>query len=103
MATETKNNPVSDTQESTEVRPPRRFNVLFHNDDYTPMEFVMEVLMVFFNKSPQAAISLTEEVHVKGKAIVATLPKNIAQMKVKQVLEAATMNEYPLKCTMEAE
>ena len=100
---ETKSNPQADTQEETEVRPPRRFNVLFHNDDYTPMEFVMEILIVLFNKSPQSALALTEEVHVKGKAVVATFPKNIAQMKVKQVLEAATMNEYPLKCTMEAE
>lgn len=100
---DTKNNPQSDTQEATEVRPPRRYNVIFHNDDYTPMDFVIEVLMVLFNKSPQAALMITEEVHTKGKAVVATFPKNIAQMKVKQVLEAATMNEYPLKCTMEAE
>jgi ATP-dependent Clp protease adaptor protein ClpS len=92
-----------ETENEQEVQRPRRYKVIFHNDDYTPMDFVIEVLMLFFNKSPQAAIAITEEVHFKGKSVVAIYPKNIAQMKVKQVIEAAQANEYPLNCSMEAE
>lgn len=91
-----------DTQVEEKTATPRKYAVIFHNDDYTPMEFVVELLMLIFNKSVQEAMVLTEQVHLQGKAVVASYPKNIAQMKVNQVLEAAKANEFPLKCTMEA-
>ena len=91
-----------DTQVEEKTAVPRKYSVIFHNDDFTPMEFVAELLMLIFNKSDQEAMVLTEQVHLQGKAVVATYPKNIAQMKVNQVLEAAKANEFPLKCTMEA-
>lgn len=94
---------VTDTDTKQEVKPPRKYKVIFYNDDYTPMDFVMEVLMLFFNKNPQEAEIITIQIHHKGKSIVAVYSKNIAQMKVKQVLEAAKANQFPLKCTMEAE
>lgn len=100
MGTNTEKLNDTETVEKTAV--PRKYQVLFHNDDYTPMEFVMEVLMVIFNKTAQEAILITETVHIKGKAVVAIYPKNIAQMKIKQVTEVSLANEYPLKCTMEA-
>lgn len=100
MSEKTQLNPESEIKEKIDV--PRKFNVVFHNDDYTPMDFVIEVLVVIFNKQTPEALALTETVHLKGKAIVAQYPKNVAQMKVKQVLEAAKANEFPLKCTMEA-
>ena len=91
---------VTETKEKLER--PRKYSVVFHNDDFTPMEFVIELLMLIFNKSPQAAMVITEEVHLKGKAIVGEYPKSIAQSKVNEVTEAAKQNEFPLKCTMEA-
>lgn len=91
------------TDTITKLDNPRKYNVIFHNDDYTPMEFVIELLMIIFNKNPEEAIVLTETVHLQGKAIVATYPKNIAMMKVKKVEEISKANEFPLKCTMEVE
>lgn len=103
MGTDIKEKTSQETESVVETKRPRRYQVIFHNDDYTPMEFVIEVLMVFFNKHPQEALKLTEEIHFKGKSVVAIYPKNIAQMKVRQVTETAKENEYPLMCTMEAE
>ena len=87
----------------TKLDTPRKYNVIFHNDDYTPMEFVIELLMILFNKNPEDAFNITQTVHLNGKAIVGSYPKNIATMKVKKVQDIAKENEYPLKCTMEVE
>lgn len=92
----------NDSELGLELKQPRKYQVVFYNDDYTPMEFVIEILMEIFQKNQDIAIQLTNDIHQKGKAVVATYPKNIAVMKVKQVTDIATLNEYPLKCTMEA-
>lgn len=101
MATNPQSESSAQVEEKTQV--PRKYAVIFHNDDYTPMEFVMQVLVLLFQKTIPQATLITEEVHLKGKAVVAIYPKNIAQMRVAQVTEAAKANEFPLKCTMEAQ
>lgn len=81
---------------------PKKYNVIFHNDDYTPMEFVIQVLYTVFDKDEAESIRITLEVHEKGKAIVAQYTKEIAKTKKMQVDSYADKFEHPLKCTIEA-
>jgi ATP-dependent Clp protease adaptor protein ClpS len=85
------------------VKQPRRFHVVFHNDDYTPMEFVVGVLMKFFHKSETEATQLMLEVHYKGAAVAAVCSRDIAETKASQVMGYARENGHPLKCTAEPE
>jgi ATP-dependent Clp protease adaptor protein ClpS len=74
-----------------------------HNDDFTSMEFVVEVLMSIFRKDELSAILLMQAIHLEGLAICGVYPKEIAETKVIQTKELAKANKYPLKCTMEEE
>ncbi len=80
---------------------PKKYNVIFHNDDYTPMEFVIAILSDVFNKDEAEAIRITLEVHEKGKAIVDQYSKEIAKTKKMLVDQIADKYEHPLKCTIE--
>lgn len=80
---------------------PKKYNVIFHNDDYTPMDFVIMVLVQIFNKDESEAVRLTLEIHEKGQAIVAQYSKEIAKTKKMQVDTVADKFEHPLKCTVE--
>ena len=82
-------------------KPPKQFKVIYHNDDYTPMEFVSWSLMVFFNKTEEEANSLTLEVHKVGKAVAGVYDLQIAETKIGEVLESARENQYPLSVTGE--
>lgn len=83
------------------VRPPSMYRVLLHNDDYTPMDFVVELIQRFFNKSHGEATNIMLMVHQKGRATCGVYTAEIAEIKVAQVLEYARNHEYPLQCTME--
>lgn len=85
----------------TRVQKPSLYKVLLHNDDFTPMEFVVEVLRRYFNKSIHQATEIMLEVHHHGKSQCGVYPFEIAETKVTLVLEAAKENDYPLQCTME--
>ena len=85
------------------VEPPRRYKVIYHNDDYTPMEFVTWSLMEFFHKTEIDAQSLTLEVHRVGFAIAGIYEYQIAEQKIWEVLTSAKENEFPLRVTGEAE
>lgn len=85
----------------TKADKPHLYRVLLHNDDFTPMEFVVEILRRFFSKSIQQATEIMLEVHHKGHAVCGVFPFEIAETKVTLVLETAKKNEYPLQCTME--
>ncbi len=84
-----------------ELQEPQLFKVLLHNDDYTSMDFVVEVLMGIFHKTHQQAEQIMLQIHEKGKAICGVYTYEIAQMKVEQVRQLAKQNEFPLLATME--
>jgi len=84
-----------------ELQEPQLFKVLLHNDDYTSMDFVVEVLMGIFHKTHQQAEQIMLQIHEKGKAICGVYTYEIAQTKVEQVRQLAKQNEFPLLATME--
>ena len=91
--------------EKSKVQPkkPPLYKVLLLNDDYTPMEFVVLLLMRFFNMDQEQAKRVMLHVHTKGVGICGVFPREIAETKVRLVLDFASENQHPLKCTMERE
>ncbi len=83
------------------IKPPRRYQVLLLNDDFTPMDFVVEVLSRFFGLDLTTAETVMMQVHQQGKGICGVYSKEIAEMKVNQVNTFARENGHPLKCQME--
>ena len=75
---------------------PSRFEVILLNDDYTSMEFVVEVLRRFFHKEFLAAEAIMLKIHIDGEAVCGTYSYDIAQTKVSQVIEYSRSNEQPL-------
>ena len=84
-----------------ELREPQMFKVLLHNDDYTSMEFVVEVLMGIFHKTHTQAEQIMLQIHEKDKAICGVYSFEIAQTKAQQVKQRAKQNEFPLLATIE--
>lgn len=82
---------------------PKKYKVFLLNDDYTPMEFVVEVLVKFFHFSEEMATQIMLQVHVAGKAVCGIFTRDIAETKVAQVNDFARINEHPLLCIMEPE
>lgn len=81
-------------------RPPL-YRVLLLNDDYTTMEFVIQVLRSIFHLSEEKAAEIMLHVHQKGAGICGVYTREIAETKVEQVLQFAQQNKHPLQCTME--
>jgi len=81
-------------------RPPL-YKVIILNDDYTPMEFVVHVLEIFFSMDRVLATRVMLQVHTQGKGICGTYTREIAETKVAQVNNYARENQHPLLCTME--
>ncbi|MCP4956484.1 MULTISPECIES: ATP-dependent Clp protease adapter ClpS [Photobacterium] len=96
-------NPESDVldKEEIQVKPPSMYKVILNNDDYTPMDFVIDVLQTFFSMDLEKASQLMLAVHYEGKAICGTFTAEVAETKVAQVTMYARENEHPLLCTME--
>ena len=88
-------------KETTKVQPPKLYHVVLNNDDYTPMDFVIEVLERFFAHDIDQATQIMLKVHYEGKAICGTFSAEIAETKVAQVMMYSKENEHPLLCTME--
>ncbi|MEE9326050.1 MAG: ATP-dependent Clp protease adapter ClpS [Cocleimonas sp.] len=84
-----------------EVAEPKRYMVILVNDDFTPMEFVVEILRQFFSHDEESATRIMLNVHTKGKGVCGIFSKDIAETKVVLVNEFAQENEHPLLCTME--
>ena len=82
---------------------PPMFRVLLHNDDYTTMEFVVEILMYVFNKTPDAATKIMMNVHQKGVGVCGIYTHEIAETKVNTVHNLARESGFPLRCSMEQE
>ncbi|MGE0174814.1 MAG: ATP-dependent Clp protease adapter ClpS [Oligoflexales bacterium] len=90
-------------EEKAEVRPPPMYKVLLINDDYTPMEFVVDVLERIFGKDHATATELMLRVHHEGRAICGVYTLEIAETKVAQVSDESRKMGHPLQCTIEKE
>ena len=84
------------------VKPPSKYVVVFHNDDYTPMDFVVVALVAIFNKPAVEAYNIMMKVHERGKAIAGgPYSKEIAETKAMKAIEFARQNGHPLRATFE--
>jgi len=79
---------------------PNRFDVILLNDDYTSMEFVVDVLRRFFNKEFQAAEAIMLKIHIDGEAVCGSYSYDVAQTKVKQVIGYSRDNDQPLMAVL---
>lgn len=91
------------TESKTELKKPRKFRVILLNDDYTPMDFVVEVLRRFFYLSEEQATMIMLQIHIQGQGICGVFSRDIAETKVALVNDYAKENEHPLLCRMEPE
>ena len=91
------------TERRVRAKRPSLYKVLLHNDDFTPMEFVVEILESVFNKSHAEATDIMLTVHHKGVGVAGVFPYEVAETKVALVTDSARQNQHPLKCTMERE
>jgi ATP-dependent Clp protease adaptor protein ClpS len=84
-----------------QLQEPRQYKVLLHNDDYTSMDFVVEVLMNVFCKSEAEAFSIMMSVHEKGIGLCGIYTAEVAETKVQIVHQMAKARSFPLRCSME--
>ena len=95
----------ADVGVATRTRPrtkkPSNYKVLMHNDDYTPMEFVVLVLQRFFSMDIEDATRVMLQVHQHGIAVCGVFTYEVAETKVSQVIDFARENQHPLQCTLE--
>lgn len=89
-------------RKTARTKPPRMYQVLMLNDDYTPMEFVVGVLQQYFQRDLETATLIMLKIHHEGKAVCGVYPKDVAATKVELVVAAARKVGHPLQCTMEA-
>ncbi len=83
------------------LKPPKKYKVVLLNDDYTPMEFVVQILAQFFGMNQEQATQVMLLVHTKGQAVCGEFSLQIAETKVEQVNEYSKQHQHPLLCTME--
>jgi len=99
--------PNSDVEERTKsrskTRTPRQWKVILHNDDFTTMEFVVQVLITHFQKSAAEATHVMLQIHRKGSGVAGVYPKDVAETKVSVVTKEARDHEMPLLVTAEPE
>ena len=91
----------ADVKSRQDVSEPSMFKVLLHNDDYTTMEFVVQVLMLVFHKPIETATQIMLNVHQRGVGMCGLYTFEVAETKVETVIRMARENGHPLKCTME--
>lgn len=84
------------------TEPPRMFQVVLLNDDYTPMEFVVMVLQEYFKRDLETATQIMLKIHHDGRGVCGVFSKDVAATKVELVLAAARRGGHPLQCIMEA-
>lgn len=101
MATKTKNTPSLSTKNKDKTTQPPRFYVIMHNDDYTTMEFVIELLQKVFRKSQRDAGHLMLTIHTEGQAICGCYPYEVAETKITQAHHYAKEAGFPLRCSID--
>ena len=89
------------TKTLTRTKKPALYKVLLLNDDYTPMEFVVDVLQNIFQKNREEATQIMLHVHQKGVGVCGVYTYEIAETKVTQTVDYARKNQHPLQCTLE--
>lgn len=94
---------VTRTRPRTVAKKPAMFKVLLHNDHYTTMDFVVEVLRGIFHKGMVDAMRIMLNVHQNGMGIAGVYPAEVAETKIDHVHKLAQQNGFPLKCSMEPE
>jgi len=82
------------------LKAPNKFDVILLNDDYTTMEFVVEVLRRFFHKESLVAEKIMLKIHIDGEAVCGTYSYDVARSKVTQVIDYSRQNEQPLMCVL---
>ncbi|MBI5435510.1 MAG: ATP-dependent Clp protease adapter ClpS [Nitrosomonadales bacterium] len=87
--------------ERSKSKPPMLYKVVLFNDDYTTMDFVIEVLQTFFSMNRERATQVMLKVHQEGSAVCGIYPRDIAETKVAQVSAFAKQREHPLRCELE--
>ena len=87
----------------TRTKKPSMYKVLMLNDDYTPMEFVVDVLQNIFQKNREEATQIMLHVHQKGVGVCGVYTYEVAETKVTQTVDYARKNQHPLQCTLEKE
>ena len=80
---------------------PNFYQIVIHNDDYTPMEFVMHILEKFFYMDRRKAAEIMLQAHMQGKAVCGMYSKDVAESKITLVKEHAKQQQYPFNCSME--
>jgi len=93
----------TEVENEVELKEPELYRVILHNDDYTTMEFVVEVLKNIFKKNAAEAEAIMWTVHEKGQAVCGVYTYEIAETKVEQVKVLARQNGFPLLATFEAD
>jgi len=88
-------------KEKIELRSPRLYRVILHNDHYTTMEFVIDILVKIFHKPAREANRIMLDVHRCGSGVCGVYSYDVARTKISQVLTLAREQEFPLKCTLE--
>jgi ATP-dependent Clp protease adaptor protein ClpS len=101
MAEIPQNLPEGDLKNDLEIREPKMYRVILHNDDYSTMDFVIEVLISIFHKPAADATRIMLDVHKKGIGICGVYTYDIAATRVARVHQLSTKREFPLKCSLE--
>jgi ATP-dependent Clp protease adaptor protein ClpS len=101
MSSKTQRQGDTQTVSRTRVERPKPYRVLLHNDDYTPMDFVVAILRDIFQKEEPEAVRIMLQVHKRGVGVAGVYPYQIAETKVSKVHDTARAEGHPLKCSME--
>jgi len=91
----------SNTVSKSKIEYPERFNVVLLNDDFTPMDFVVQLLVEIFNRTIDEARDITMQIHDNGKGIAGTYGYEIAEQKKQEAVSVTRFNKYPLTIVVE--
>tara|TARA_B100001094_G_scaffold105383_1_gene101542 strand:+ start:648 stop:962 length:315 start_codon:yes stop_codon:yes gene_type:complete len=92
---------VVDASTRTSIEPPKRYYIVMHNDDSTPIDFVVKVLIELYKHEDQTAADLANKIHIDEKAIVGMFNLEIAEQKVEETHGTSRAHGYPLTVTLE--
>ena len=88
-------------EQQAKEKPPAMYKVLMMNDDFTPMEFVVEVLELFFAMNREQATRIMLTVHTEGRAVCGVYTRDVAETRAEQVIDYARQHQHPLMCQVE--
>jgi ATP-dependent Clp protease adaptor protein ClpS len=92
---------IEEVKPKLKIKKPPMYKVVLLNDDYTPMDFVVEILKFFFGMTDEQATLIMLQIHTQGKGICGVYTRDIAETKVDQVNTFSRVNDHPLLCTLE--